>query len=143
MHVTSEQIRAARALLRWEQKELAERSGVSLPSVKRLEQAPGPLAAHGKTIAALQGALERAGVDFTNGGSPGVRLRPIGVGEQVRLIPGTLAWGEQPEDVKNGVGVVFDCPNDPTMHRISVGYPAQGVDRLELIGWAAGLFVRA
>ena len=79
MHVTSEQIRAARALLRWEQKDLAERSGVSLPSIKRLEGTPGPLAAHGRTIAALQSALEAVGITFTNGGEPGVKLRAITV----------------------------------------------------------------
>lgn len=75
--ITSEQIRAARALLRWEQRHLAEASGVSLPSVKRLETQPGPLAAQPLTIAALQCALEKAGVVFVpeNGEGPGVRLK--------------------------------------------------------------------
>ena len=75
--LTSEQIRAARALLRWEQRHLAEASGVSLPSVKRLELQPGPLAAREQTVAALKGALEAAGVEFIaeNGGGAGVRLR--------------------------------------------------------------------
>jgi transcriptional regulator with XRE-family HTH domain len=74
---TSEQIRAARALLRWEQKDLAEASSVSLPSVKRLETIPGPLAAQARTIDALRRALEGAGIEFIaeNGGGPGVRLR--------------------------------------------------------------------
>jgi transcriptional regulator with XRE-family HTH domain len=76
MHITSEQIRAARALLRWEQAKLAEASGVSLPTLKRLEGQPGPLAGHGRTIAALQSALEAAGITFTNGGEPGVKVRP-------------------------------------------------------------------
>ena len=75
MMLTSELVRAARALIRWEQKHLAEASGVSLPSVKRLEVQPGPLAAQPRTIAAIQRALEAAGVEFTNGGQPGVRLR--------------------------------------------------------------------
>ena len=75
MIITSELIRAARALLRWEQKDLAEASGVSLPSIKRLEMQPGPLAAQDRTVAALQAAINRAGVEFTNGGQPGVRLR--------------------------------------------------------------------
>ena len=35
--MTSEHVRAARMLLRWEQKNLARRSGVSLPTIKRLE----------------------------------------------------------------------------------------------------------
>ena len=73
--LTSELIRAARALLRWEQRRLADASSVSLPTVKRLESRPGILAAHGSTVAALKRALESAGVEFTNGDQPGVRLR--------------------------------------------------------------------
>jgi transcriptional regulator with XRE-family HTH domain len=72
--ITSELIRAARGLLRWEQRQLAEASSVSLPTVKRLEAKPGNLAAHASTVAALVRALEAAGVEFTNGEQPGVRL---------------------------------------------------------------------
>nr|WP_245196752.1 transcriptional regulator [Labrys sp. LIt4] len=73
----SEQVRAARALIRWEQADLANASGVSLPSIKRLETQPGPLAAQPRTIAAIRSALESAGVIFVdeNGEGPGVRLR--------------------------------------------------------------------
>ncbi|WP_046863928.1 helix-turn-helix domain-containing protein [Microvirga massiliensis] len=72
----SEQIRAARALLRWEQKDLASASGVSLPTIKRLESKPGPINAHGLTLQALRRALESAGIEFIpeNGSGPGVRL---------------------------------------------------------------------
>lgn len=75
--ISSEQIRAARALLRWEQKDLAAASKVSLPSVKRLESQPGPLAAQARTVDALVSALEQAGIVFVaeNGEGPGVRLR--------------------------------------------------------------------
>ncbi len=58
MVITSELIRAGRALLRWEQKDLADASGVSLASIKRLETQPGPLAAQDRTVAALRAALE-------------------------------------------------------------------------------------
>ena len=75
VNLSSELIRAARALLRWDQRQLADRSSVSLPTVKRLEAKPGSLAAHGSTVAALRRALEDAGVEFTNGDQPGVRLR--------------------------------------------------------------------
>jgi predicted transcriptional regulator len=73
----SEVIRAARALLRWEQRDLANASSVSLASIKRLESEPGVMAAHKSTVMALRGALEEAGVEFIdeNGGGPGVRLR--------------------------------------------------------------------
>jgi transcriptional regulator with XRE-family HTH domain len=75
--LTSELVRAARALLRWEQRQLAEASSVSLPTIKRLETKPGLLLAHGTTLAALTRAFEVAGVEFIdeNGGGAGVRLR--------------------------------------------------------------------
>ena len=75
--VTSEVIRAARALLRWDQRNLAEASSISLPTIKRLESKPGALEAYASTVAALTRALENAGVEFIdeNGGGPGVRLR--------------------------------------------------------------------
>ena len=74
--ISSEQLRAARALLRWEQKDLAAASKVSLPSIKRLEGQPGILAAQPRTFDALVAALEAAGVEFIaeNGGGAGVRL---------------------------------------------------------------------
>ncbi|MGO8548568.1 helix-turn-helix domain-containing protein [Rhizobium ruizarguesonis] len=70
-------MRAARALLRMEQRDLAERSGVSLPSIKRLEQMTGALTAtRVSTVEAIRTALETAGVTFIaqNGGGAGVRL---------------------------------------------------------------------
>lgn len=77
--ISSEQIRAARALLRWEQKDLAAASGVSLPSLKRLETQPGTLAAHARTVDAIEQAFNSAGVVFledgaTTDGGAGVRL---------------------------------------------------------------------
>ncbi len=83
--ITSEQIRAARALLRWEQRDLADASKVSLPSIKRLEMIPGPLVAMPRTIEALRAALEAAGIEFTNGGRLGVKVKPLERGDKVRL----------------------------------------------------------
>lgn len=91
--ISSEQIRAARALLRWEQKDLAAASKVSLPSIKRLEGQPGILAAQPRTVDALAAAIEAAGVEFIaeNGGGAGVRLaRPSRTDEQS---------GTRPEDL--------------------------------------------
>ncbi len=75
--LTSELVRAARALLRWEQRDLEAASSVSLPTIKRLESKPGIMAAHMTTLVALKKAIEAAGVEFIdeNGGGPGVRLR--------------------------------------------------------------------
>jgi transcriptional regulator with XRE-family HTH domain len=74
--LTSEQVRAARALIRWEQKDLAEASGVSLASIRRLETQPGALAAQARTVTALVAAFEIKGVtfDLAVGIGPGVRL---------------------------------------------------------------------
>jgi hypothetical protein len=75
--LSSELIRAARALLRWEQRDLAVASSISLPTIKRLESKPGIMSAHMSTMAALRKSLEAAGIEFIdeNGGGPGVRLR--------------------------------------------------------------------
>lgn len=84
--MSSELIRAARALLRWEQRRLAEASSVSLPTIKRLEAKPGIMEAHAPTLIALKNALEAAGVDFIeeNGGGPGVRLHKPKRGKKSR-----------------------------------------------------------
>jgi transcriptional regulator with XRE-family HTH domain len=76
--VSIRQIKAARALLAWSQDELAEKSGVSSPTVKRLEASDGPLGGRAGTAAKLIRALEASGVEFTNGGQPGVRLKGAG-----------------------------------------------------------------
>ncbi|GHD20781.1 multiprotein-bridging factor 1 family protein [Tianweitania populi] len=75
--LTSDQVRAARALLQWDQKKLAEKSGVSLATIKRLEPVSGPIKANRVTIAALKRCLQEAGIEFIdeNGGGVGVRLR--------------------------------------------------------------------
>lgn len=64
-------------LLRWEQRDLAEASGISLPSIKRLETQPGPLSAQERTLTELRRALEKAGIEFIpeNGGGAGVRMK--------------------------------------------------------------------
>ena len=58
--LTSEVVRAARALLRWDQRNLAEASSISLPTIKRLEFKPGPLEAHTSTVAALITRLRKS-----------------------------------------------------------------------------------
>ena len=78
--VSIEQIKAARALLRWSQIDLAEKSGVSIATIKRLEAAKGDLAGRAGTSDAIRAALESAGVEFIaeNSGGAGVRLRKPG-----------------------------------------------------------------
>jgi transcriptional regulator with XRE-family HTH domain len=74
--ISAEQLRAARALLGWSQSQLAEKAGLSLPTVKRVETEQGPRVSDAARLA-LRVALESGGVEFIdeNGGGPGVRLR--------------------------------------------------------------------
>jgi|HubBroStandDraft_5_1064220.scaffolds.fasta_scaffold76223_2 transcriptional regulator with XRE-family HTH domain len=75
MKFTAGQIRAGRALIGMAQSELAARAGVSVPTVKRAESdsKSSPHVAE-DTREKLRAALEAAGVEFTNGETPGVRL---------------------------------------------------------------------
>ena len=77
LKVSIPQIKAARALVSWSQEELASRSGVSVPTVKRLEAQGGEVGGREATSEKLRAALEAAGVEFIpeNGGGAGVRLR--------------------------------------------------------------------
>ena len=75
--ITSEQLRSARALVKMEQKELAERTGISVPTIRRLEGASGILNTSAEKMYILQKTFEEEGVEFIpeNGGGAGVRLR--------------------------------------------------------------------
>jgi transcriptional regulator with XRE-family HTH domain len=76
LKVSIRQIKAARALLGWSQDELANRSGLSIPTIKRLEAAEGEIGGREETREAIVGALQEGGIQFIveNGGGPGVRL---------------------------------------------------------------------
>lgn len=58
------QIRAARGFLNWSQTELSEQSGVSLPTIKRMES-KGLESCNFGNVKAVQDALERAGITFS------------------------------------------------------------------------------
>ena len=75
--ITGIQIRAARGILRWSLKDLAEASGVSLPTVQRIELQDGVPSTKAQTLIDIRNALEAAGVEFigTPEDGPGVRLR--------------------------------------------------------------------
>ncbi|MEJ0094269.1 MAG: hypothetical protein WDN46_12780 [Methylocella sp.] len=129
---TSEQIRAARALLRWEQKDLAEASKVSLPSIKRLETIPGDLAAQGRTIDALKGALEAGGVIFVeeNGEGPGVRLKKKRKGTKEHA---ESAANPVQVDIEDAIAEAVPAiePNPPQYHGMETpAEPDAGVSRV-------------
>ena len=75
--LTSAQIRAARALLRWRAQDLARESAVGVATIRRAELVDGETSMTAANDAAVRRSLENAGVEFIeeNGGGPGVRLR--------------------------------------------------------------------
>jgi transcriptional regulator with XRE-family HTH domain len=79
--LTAAQLKAARALIGMEQKALAAASGVSLPTIQRMEASSGTVRGVIESLTRVMTALEAAGIEFINEGSAsagsgrGVRLR--------------------------------------------------------------------
>jgi predicted transcriptional regulator len=79
--LTAYQLKAARALVGMEQRALAEASGVSLPTIQRMEASDGIVRGVIESLTKIMAALENAGVEFINEGAVssdggrGVRLR--------------------------------------------------------------------
>jgi len=75
--ITGAQVRAAKALLGWPGSILADRAGVAISTIRRVEACDGVLeTASVKVLQAIQSALEVGGVEFigTPEDKPGVRL---------------------------------------------------------------------
>jgi predicted transcriptional regulator len=75
--ITSQQIRAARALLRITVVDLANASGVGIATIKRIEAVNGIPPAHARTLDQISRALSEAGIEFvgTPDDRPGVRIK--------------------------------------------------------------------
>jgi transcriptional regulator with XRE-family HTH domain len=75
--LVSDQIRAARALLRWSAEDLARESAVSVATIRRAELTDKETLMNAANDLAIRHALEAAGIEFIdeNGGGPGVRLK--------------------------------------------------------------------
>jgi transcriptional regulator with XRE-family HTH domain len=75
--LTSAQLRAARALLRWSAEDLARYSALGVTTIRRAELTESETSLTAANDQAIRRALEMAGVEFIdeNGGGPGVRLR--------------------------------------------------------------------
>jgi hypothetical protein len=80
--LSSAQIRAARALLRWSAQDLAEHSALGVTTIRRAELTEEATSMTASNDLAVRRALEAAGVEFIdeNGGGAGVRLRRPGGG---------------------------------------------------------------
>jgi len=80
--ITAPQMRAARALARIDQKQLAELAGVSLPTIQRMEASESTVRGVVETLMKVIDAINTAGVDLisdnqrSEGGGRGVRLKP-------------------------------------------------------------------
>jgi transcriptional regulator with XRE-family HTH domain len=79
--ITAAQLRAARALLGVDQRQLAEKSGLSLPTIQRMEGSDGVIRGNVDSLMKLVTALDAAGIELiannavSSGGGRGVRLR--------------------------------------------------------------------
>ena len=75
--LTASQIRMARGFLRWSVKELADASGVSSATIRRMEESDGVPKSLAHTLGKLQRPFEGAGLEFIpeNGSGAGVRER--------------------------------------------------------------------
>lgn len=79
--ITAGQMRAARALLSLDQRDLAERSGLSLPTIQRMEASEGVIRGNVDLLMKLIAGLEAAGIELigegtsSSGGGRGVRLK--------------------------------------------------------------------
>jgi hypothetical protein len=75
--LTSGQIRAARAFLRWRAEDLARESAVGVATIRRAELADEATSMTTPNDLSVRRALEAGGIEFIdeNGGGPGVRLR--------------------------------------------------------------------
>ena len=79
--ITAQQLRAARALLGVDQRELAQRSGLSVPTIQRMEASTGVIRGNVDSLMKLVGALNAADIELIDdnavspGGGRGVRLK--------------------------------------------------------------------
>jgi transcriptional regulator with XRE-family HTH domain len=79
--ITAAQLRASRALLGIDQRKLAELSGLSLPTIQRMEASEGVIRGNVDSLMKLVAALDTAGIELisdnsaSSAGGRGVRLK--------------------------------------------------------------------
>ena len=79
--ITAVQLRASRALLGIDQRQLAAMSGLSLPTIQRMEASEGVIRGNVDSLMKLAAALDAAGIELisdkatSTGGGRGVRLK--------------------------------------------------------------------
>jgi transcriptional regulator with XRE-family HTH domain len=89
-------MRAARALLGIDQRQLAALAGVSLPTIQRMEASEGQVRSVVDTLVKVINALEAAGIEIigenapSNGVGRGVRLKETTAGKPPRHVRSVL-----------------------------------------------------
>jgi transcriptional regulator with XRE-family HTH domain len=97
--ITSTQLRAARALLGIDQRKLAELSGLSVPTIQRMEASDGVIRGNVDSLMKLVDALDNAGIELigsgavSGGGGRGVRLKEAGGGGDTIAVRGAVGVG--------------------------------------------------
>lgn len=98
MYITAKHIKAARLWLDWDQKTLARKAEVSLPTIQRMEGSEDLVRGTYESVAKVRRALENAGIlfIFEEGGGPGVRLRnaPLRVAPSYESQNGNMIYKE-------------------------------------------------
>ena len=114
MIFTPLQCRMARAALGWGVRELAAAAKVSTDTVARFERGDE---LKERTIDALQRALEAAGIEFTNGDQPGVRLTKAAAARsaepgsaQSRRVAAKVVRGKRPRRTRRNDKCSAECP---------------------------------
>lgn len=108
--ITSQQMRAARALLGIDQRQLATLAGVSLPTIQRMEASDGQVRSVVDTLVKVINALEAAGIEIigenarSNGAGRGVRLNETATGKRPRRILSVL-YDQAEEAAEDGDGI--------------------------------------
>ena len=74
--LTGQQIRMARSALKWSARELAERTGLAMKTIQRIEATDSTPASYSSTLTDLNTCFESAGIEFigTPDDAPGVRI---------------------------------------------------------------------
>ena len=94
--ITSQQMRAARALLGIDQRQLAQLAHLSLPTIQRMEASGGQVRGVVDTLVKVIGALESAGIELLGENAPssgvgrGGRLRETKAGRSAGTVPSLL-----------------------------------------------------
>lgn len=138
--ITPAQCRAARGLLNWTQAQLAEAAGVGIVTIRQFE------AAHAEprqaTLTVIRQAFEEAGVEFTNGSAPGVKLSqqmaPRSSTELRKLIAKGCRGRLGCKDVKEDDIKITPAPNEqrnwdakiPSLPRAAMAEAREVIDRL-------------